>query len=93
MTLPFILLDPKGQQNNIWTNKTWMINPKKNFEMIEGPTMHQTRWNQACGIMEVNGVPQIVVAGGKDLNHGLLKSVEILNVDPFVSNEWEIGKI
>ena len=24
-----------GQQNNTWTNKTWIINPKKNFEMTE----------------------------------------------------------
>ena len=30
-----------GQQNNTWTNKTWIINPKKNFEMTEGPTYYK----------------------------------------------------
>ena len=82
-----------GQLNGTLTNRTWIINPKMNFTIKEGPTMNHTRWYPACGMRKVNGVPQIVVAGGRDSNQGLLKSVEILNVNPFVSNDWEFGKI
>ena len=82
-----------GQLNGTLTNRTWIINPKMNFTIKEGPTMNHTRWYPACGMRNVNGVPQIVVAGGRDSNQGLLKSVEILNANPYVSNDWEFGKI
>ena len=82
-----------GEQNETWTNKTWIVNPQKNFEMTEGPTMNKIRMYPACMLTKFNDELQIVVAGGKGEDHALSKSTEILNVNPFKRNEWVMGKI
>ena len=61
--------------------------------MTQGPTMNEIRMYPSCMLTKFNGEPQIIVAGGKGGDHALLKSTEILNVNPFKSNEWETGKI
>ena len=53
-----------GEQNGTWTNQTCIINPK----MKKSPTLQYPTY----GMGEVNRVPEIVVARGKDLNHVFL---------------------
>ena len=62
-----------GEQNGTWTNQTCIINPK----MKKSPTLQYPTY----GMGEVNRVPEIVVARGKDLNHVFFKSTDILNFE------------
>ena len=54
-----------GEQNGTWTNQTCIINPK----MKKSPTIQYPAY----------GMREVVVARGKDLNHGFFKSTDILN--------------
>ena len=76
-----------GWQNGTNSNKTWIVNPTKGFQLIEGPPLNKARALHSCGKMEVNGNDLIVVAGGIGLKSNL-DSVEIL--DPKLGS-WRFG--
>ena len=87
-----------GKQNDVISNKTWIINPKKEFQIKEGPNLNQLRFGHACGkMLAPNGKILLVVAGGTGLvknseSHHLkfLNSVEIL--DPSLKQGWKLGQ-
>ena len=77
-----------GRQNNsIWSNKTWIVDPTNEFQITEGPSLNKGRDSHGCAKMTINGRTILVVAGG--YNSGSLDSVEIL--DPSGSNVWTPG--
>ena len=46
------------------SEKTWIVNPSKNFEITEGPSMEVGRVWHSSAIMNFNGRKIIVVVGG-----------------------------
>ena len=79
-----------GRQNGSVSRQTWIVNPKDNFSIREGPSMLSERALFSCGKMELNGKSVIVVAGG-DWGTSILDTVEIL--DPSDEEGWVWGKI
>ena len=84
-----------GDQGNVKaSDKTWIINPTKDFDIQEGPTLKIGRRIHSCGKIEKNGTILLVVAAGFDgTGNGLengLDSVEIL--DPSTSQGWTSGE-
>ena len=70
------------------SNKTWIINPKKNFQIREGPTMLQTRIGHACATMKVNNKVFIIAIGNAD--NWQCRTIEILDTT-LPSNNWKFG--
>ena len=77
-----------GCQNGTKSNKTWIINPKKNFQMREGPTMLEARNFPACATMKINNRVFIIVIGN-DVNWQY-QTIEILDTT-LPSNNWKFG--
>ena len=73
-----------GYQSGDWSEKTWILNPSKKFELSEGPSLNIARCCHASGKMICNGKVLLVVAGGFFEN-----SVEIL--DPTSDQGWKFG--
>ena len=73
-----------GFQDNIITNKTWIIDPTNNFKVRKGPSLNEDRILHSCGRLMLNNKVYIVVAGGQSTgSDGLsldgINSVEILD--------------
>ena len=76
------------------SEKTWIVNPSKNFEITEGPSMQVGRFWHSSAIMNLNGRKIIVVVSGSsyyqrrmvtiknNIIHGspLNPSVELLDI-------------
>ena len=92
-----VLVDPKtifiigGQQNSQTSNKTWIIDPTKNFEMKSGPTLNVRRRVHSCSKLNIDGKIHVVVAGGMAENCETLHSVELLDISS-PNQTWIIGK-
>ena len=80
-----------GQLNKTLTNQTWIVNPKKGFEILEGPPMNVRRRGHSCGTFVKDGETVIIVAGGFDHTLTDLDSVELLI--PSSGKGWQFGKI
>ena len=80
-----------GQLNKTLTNQTWIVNPRKEFEILEGPPMNVRRRGHSCGTFVKDGETVIIVAGGFDHTLTDLDSVEILI--PSSGKGWQFGKI
>ena len=75
-----------GVQNGNRSERTWIIDPKNNYQAIEGPPMNEARAWHCSGQMQINGKIYIIVAGGHCKN-----SIEIL--DPSLSDQrWIYGE-
>ena len=74
-----------GYQNGSLSKKTWIVDPTKEFQIKEGPSLNKGRINHGCAKMTLNGRTILVVAGG----FGAMDSVEIL--DPLGNNVWTQG--
>ena len=81
-----------GKQNGEESDKTWIIDPTNNFEIIEGPRMNNARSKHLCATMRINNKIFIVVFGGCwfGVGHGYI-DVEILDTS-LPTNNWKIGK-
>ena len=77
------------QNDSLYSNKTWILDPTNGFEIREGPSLNEGRIYYGCAKMTVNGRTILVVAGGTG-NNGVLESVEIL--DPSEKNIWTPGR-
>ena len=87
-----------GKQNGSITRKTWIVNPKNEFEIQEGPPLIQSRFGHSIAkfVSYQEGRILIVIAGGTGLNKEFgflshLNSTEIL--DPMSSKGWTQGKL
>ena len=79
-----------GPERRIETsNKTWILNPKNEFSICEGPPLKIGRHGHSCAIIKRDGKSYIVVAGGEDINNKILDSVEML--DPLSGQGWIDG--
>ena len=79
-----------GTERRIETsNKTWILNPKNEFSICEGPPLKIGRRGHSCAIIKRDGKSYIVVAGGEDINNKILDSVEML--DPLSGQGWIDG--
>ena len=67
-----------GWQDGVTSNKTWIINPINNFDIISGPNLNEARECHSCNKMKINGKIILVVAGGWN-NNTTLNSVELLD--------------
>ena len=76
-----------GVQNGSTSNKTWIVDPTKQFQITEDPSLNDGRSFHGCAKMTLNGRTILVVAGGFNSEH--LDSVEIL--DPLGNNVWTQG--
>ena len=75
-----------GKQNGqIYSKKTWIVDPTNGFQIKEGPSLNMGRSYHGCAKMTLNGRTILVVAGG----FGAMDSVEIL--DPLGNNVWTQG--
>ena len=55
-----------GYQNGEESNKTWIINPTKDFESAEGPALPNATFFHSCGKMTYeNGTTVLIIAGGR----------------------------
>ena len=77
-----------GWQNGSRSNKTWIVDPTKEFQIKEGPPLNVNREGHGCAKMKLNGRTVLVVAGGFGFE-GFLDSVEIL--DPTINKNWTLG--
>ena len=71
---------------------TYLIDPSSEFKMSRGPNLQQARYIHSCGLIEVNGMKKVVVAGGlhiEGLNTGI-GSTEIWDLD--ANSGWKWGK-
>ena len=81
-----------GDQNDELSDKSWIIDPSKQFQIKEGPSLHKARAYASCGKMEINGKTFLVVAGGAThCAFDFLKSAELL--DPTSDQGWIQGTI
>ena len=55
-----------GFQDDIITNKTWIIDPTNNFKVKQGPSLNEDRILHSCGKLMLNNKVYIVVAGGQN---------------------------
>ena len=78
-----------GVLNRKASNKTWIINPTKNFEMREGPNMNHSRTVHSCATMKLNNKVFIVAVGGYNPS-GTRTTVEILDTS-LPANNWKFG--
>ena len=76
------------QNEQIFSKKTWIVDPTNEFQITEGPSLNNGRSSHGCAKMTLNGRTILVVAGGcRNRRH--LNSVEIL--DPSENNVWTQG--
>ena len=73
------------QNEQIFSKKTWIVDPTSEFQITEGPSLNKGRQFHGCAKMTLNGRTILVVAGGL----GAEDSVEIL--DPLGNNVWTQG--
>ena len=79
-----------GPERRIETsNKTWILNPKNDFSICEGPALKIGRRGHSCAILKRDGKTFILVAGGEDIDNKVLDSVEML--DPLSNEGWFEG--
>ena len=89
-----VQVDPKtiyligGYQNNSGSNKTWIIDPTKNFEIREGQSMNHSRARHSCATMRINNKVFIIVVGNADKRQ--CRTIEILDTT-LPSNNWKFG--
>ena len=76
------------QNEQIFSKKTWIVDPTNEFQITEGPSLNKGREFHGCAKMTLNGRTILVVAGGYG-NDEILDSVEIL--DPQGNNVWTSG--
>ena len=71
-----------GYQNGGTSKKTWIFNPTKNYEYVEGPELNEERYWHSCGkfFSKDEGKEFIIVAGGVNGN-GPIDSVELFGTD------------
>ena len=80
-----------GKQNDKWSNKTWIIDPKNGYQIREGPSLNNVRHSHGCAKMVINNRVLLVVTGGLGTSHtDFLNTVEIL--DPLSHKGWLLGK-
>ena len=78
-----------GEQNDKISNKTWIVDSRKNFQITDGPPLNRKRKGHCCAKFENKaGKILFVVAGGFD-GATFLDSVEIL--DPLSDQGWKYG--
>ena len=52
-----------GIQNSSTSNKTWLMDPTKNYELKEGPPLNGHLYDSSCALMKIKGKAYIVVVG------------------------------
>ena len=77
-----------GIVNGSLSGRTWIVDPMKHFQMVEGPHLNYERCRHSCGLMKIGERHYIVVAGGTGHDNAGA-TVELL--DP-VKKKWIIGK-
>ena len=85
-----------GYQDGEPSNKTWIIDPTKDFEVVEGPLMNDKRTCHSSATMNMDGRKFIVVVGGFNKDSQWFKepcdvSVELLDITSS-SLKWKEGK-
>ena len=74
-----------GRQDYYVSNQVWIVNPEKEFQIIQSENLTIAREGSCCGKMIINGTLIIVVAGGWSE-----ESVEIL-INPKANKIWQFG--
>ena len=77
--------------NSNITNKTWIVDPTKNYSIRSGQSLNEARYAHSCTKMKIQGKIFLVVAGGANENDDSLDSVELLDTE-FPDEGWTIGK-
>ena len=76
-----------GEQDEILSEKTWVVNITNAFDISEGPSLNRNRSNHGCEILkDAFGNKIVVVVGGDKV-----KEVEFLNTS--LIEEWTFGKL
>ena len=78
-----------GNQTDLRSKKTWIVDPTNEFQIKEGPSLNKGREFHGCAKMTINGRTILVVAGGWGNGYETLDSVEI--IDPLGNNVWTQG--
>ena len=80
-----ILLIGGKQNSNLFSDRTWIIDPTNGFNITEGPVLKERRKYHSCGtVKDELGNVHVIVAGGYKMD-----SVEILNTT--LMKEWVTG--
>ena len=74
-----------GRQDYYVSNQVWIVNPEKEFQIIQSENLKIAREGSCCGKMIINGTMIVVVAGGWGED-----SVEIL-INPRANKIWQFG--
>ena len=74
-----------GRQDYYVSNQVWIVNPEKEFQIIQSENLTIAREGSCCGKMIINGTMIVVVAGGWGED-----SVEIL-INPRANKIWQFG--
>ena len=77
--------------NSNITNKTWIVDPTKNYSIKSGQSLNEARYAHSCTKMKIQGKTFLVVAGGANENDDSLDSVELLDTE-CPDEGWIIGK-
>ena len=89
-----------GIQNGLISEKTWIVDQTKNFEITPGPPLKREREGHCCSKMKIDGRMFLVVACGNshwiddrgEVTGGVnFKSVELLDLDA-KNPQWQKGK-
>ena len=89
-----------GIQNGLISDKTWIVDQSKNFEITPGPPLKREREGHCCSKMKIDGRMFLVVACGNshwiddrgEVTGGVnFKSVQLLNLDAN-NPQWQKGK-
>ena len=82
-----------GVQNDLLSNKTWIVDPSNNYSMKEGPSMNIARFLHSSAKFKINGRDFLVVSGGQKSKTEFLDSVELLDTSlPEPKQAWILGK-
>ena len=82
-----------GFQNNLPSNKTWIVDPSNNYSMKEGPSMNIARFLHSSAKFKINGRDFLVVSGGAKSKTEFFDSVELLDTSlPEAKQAWILGK-
>ena len=82
-----------GVQENLISNKTWIVDPSNNYSMKEGPSMNIARCHHSSAKFKINGSDFLVVSGGQKSKTEFLDSVELLDTSlPEPKQAWILGK-
>ena len=86
-----------GVQNGRISNKSWIADPTRNFEITPGPPLNSGREGHCCSKMKIDGRIFLVVACGnssimdsstREMN---FKAVELLDLNAD-NPQWQEGK-